>query len=160
MSIYRNSEGYADPTAGRALGKIVCEERRARRDADNSFRPLVYICSPFAGDTEANTIAARSYCAFAVERGSIPLAPHLLYPQFMNDAAPKERGLALRFGMILMDKCDEVWVFGSQMSNGMRSEYDRAMKKGYRIRYFTADCMELTREGASQLYGKEPSNDR
>ena len=121
MSIYRNSEGYADPTAGRALGKIAFEERRARRDA---------------------------------------LAPHLLFPQFMFDATPNERGLALRFGIILMDKCDEVWIFGSQLSTGMRAEHDRALKKGYRIRYFTADCMELTREGASQLYGKEPSNDR
>ena len=155
MSFYRNSEGYRDPTAGRALGNIVREERQTRKEAEKDYRPLVYICSPFAGDTTANVIAARNYCAFAVERGSIPLAPHLLYPQFMDDTNPKERDLALRFGIILMDRCDEIWIFGNRLSSGMRAEYDRALRKGYHIRYFTADCMELTGEGASQLYRKE-----
>lgn len=153
MSAYRNSEGYADPTAGSALGKIEREERRAKMAAEKVFRPLVYICSPFAGDTETNIIAARSYCAFAVERGCIPLAPHLLYPQFMDDDDPKERGLALRFGMILMDRCDEVWIFGNRLSPGMKAEFDRARRKGYHLRFFTTDCMELTTEGAAHLYG-------
>lgn len=31
--MYRNSEGYADPTAGAALAHIVYEERMARRQA-------------------------------------------------------------------------------------------------------------------------------
>ena len=154
--MYRNSEGYADPTAGRALGKIVREERLSRREAGKDYRPLVFICSPFTGDTNANVAAARAYCAYAVERGNIPIAPHLFYPQFMDDTNPKERDLALRFGTILMDKCDEVWIFGNRLSLGMRSEYERALRKGYRIRFFTADCMELTGEGAAQLYRKEP----
>ena len=31
--MYRNSEGYADPTAGAALAHIAYEERMARRQA-------------------------------------------------------------------------------------------------------------------------------
>ena len=46
-----NSEGYYDPTAYEALTKIVQEEKAAR------YRPLVYICSPYSGDTEGNTVA-------------------------------------------------------------------------------------------------------
>ena len=34
MNIYRNSEGYSDPTAGEALSNIFKEERNARRKAD------------------------------------------------------------------------------------------------------------------------------
>ena len=49
MGISRyNSEGYSDPTSHAALSGIRKEERAAKR----AYRPLVYICSPFAGDTE------------------------------------------------------------------------------------------------------------
>lgn len=153
MSAYRNSEGYADPTAGRALSNIAREERREKKAAGRLAHPLVYICSPYAGAIETNVIAAREYCAFAVERGCVPLAPHLLYPQFMDDSDPEERDLALLFGKILMGKCDEVWVFGNRLSTGMKTEHDHALRKGCRIRYFTVDCMELSREGALLLYG-------
>ena len=70
-----------------------------------------------------------------------------LFPLFLNDAIPAERMLGLSFGNIFMDKCDEVWIFGSEYSAGMQAEYDRAVKKGYRIRYFTTDCREVTGHG-------------
>lgn len=37
---------------------------------------------------------ARKFCRFALDIGAIPLAPHLLYPQFMDDENPEERYLA------------------------------------------------------------------
>ena len=80
----RNCEGYKDPTAYEALSALEREERRALR----AFRPIVYICSPYAGDIDRNTAAARKYSRFAVETGYIPIAPHLLFPQFMNDGDP------------------------------------------------------------------------
>ena len=47
MGISRyNSEGYSDPTSHAALSGIQKEEKAAKR----AYRPLVYICSPFAGD--------------------------------------------------------------------------------------------------------------
>jgi hypothetical protein len=105
--------------------------------------PLVYICSRYAGDIESNVLAARRYCRFAVESGYVPIAPHLLYPQFLSDEDPKERKLGLLFGNVLMDKCDEVWIFGAMLSSGMKAEYERAVRKGYKIRRFTADCKEV-----------------
>ena len=45
-----NSEGYYAPVVYEALTKIEREEREARRKA--AYRPLVYICSPYAGDAE------------------------------------------------------------------------------------------------------------
>ncbi|MEB3090404.1 hypothetical protein [Corynebacterium pseudotuberculosis] len=48
--------------------------------------PLVYICSPYSGDVEINVQLAHDFCARAVIRGGKnPLAPHLHYPQFMDD---------------------------------------------------------------------------
>lgn len=135
---YRNSEGYYDPTAGAALAQVKREEHR------KVYRPLVYICSRYSGDTECNTAAARNYCKYAVDHGCIPVASHLLYPQFLNDSDPAQRKLGLLFGKILMDKCDEVWVFGTEMSAGMIAECKRARRKGYRIRLFTTECREIT----------------
>ena len=108
----------------------------------NQDNPLVYICSPYAGDVAVNTAAAKRYCRFAVEQACIPIAPHLFFPQFMDDRIPEERELALRFGCALMDKCSEVWVFGSRISHGMASEIDCAHRSGIKVRYFTSDCLE------------------
>ena len=86
-----NSEGYHDPTVYEALSHIEKEEKAVRR----VYRPLVYICSPYAGDVKQNVNMARVYSRFAVKNTCIPLTPHLLYPQFMDDGSPAERELAL-----------------------------------------------------------------
>ena len=140
MSISRyNSEGYYDPTAYEALTNIEKEEQALR-----AFRPLVYICSPFSGDVEGNVKAAQRYSRFAVDIGFIPLAPHLLFPQFLNDNVLAERQLGLFFGDVLMSKCAEVWVFGKVISIGMEAGIKRAKWKNYRLRYFNEKCEELT----------------
>ena len=139
MSINKyNSERYFDPAAYEALSIIEKEERMLR-----AFRPIVYICSPFSGEVEKNIKAAQEYSRFAVDKGYIPIAPHLLFPQFLNDADPRERQLGLFFGNALMSKCSEVWVFGSRISAGMEAEINRAKWKNYRLRYFTENCEEV-----------------
>ena len=140
MSIDKfNSERYYDPTAYEALSAIEKEERALR-----AFRPIVYICSPYAGAVSKNVENARSYSRFAVDKGYIPVAPHLLFPQFLNDRNPRERQLGLFFGNALMSKCSEVWVFGTQITTGMEEEIKRARWKNYRLRYFNENCEEVT----------------
>ena len=121
-----------------AIKKVEQEQRSGR-----AFRPIVYICSPYAGDIAGNVDAARRYSRFAVDKGYIPIAPHLLYPQFLDDADPDERELGIFFGNAIMSKCSEVWVFGSRISAGMQAEIRRAKWKNYRLRYFTEDCQEV-----------------
>lgn len=121
----RNPEGYPDPTPHEALTKILREKK---------FMPLVYICSPYRGDTEINTRKAREYCRYALEQNAIPFAPHLLYPQFMDDEE-----LALFMGRVMLDKCAEVWVFGETISSGMKGEIDRARSKKKVIKYFNKE---------------------
>lgn len=140
MAEYKNAEGYADPTAFGAFCAIEKEEKALR-----AFRPIVYICSPYAGDVERNTAAARRYSRFAVDAGYIPIAPHLLFPQFLDDNKPKERELGLFFGNAILSKCAEMWVFGDLISEGMEVEIKRATWKGHRIRYFSETCEEVTR---------------
>lgn len=140
MGISRfNSEGYHDPTTYEALSEIRKEELAAKR----AYWPLVYICSPLAGDMDGNMEKARRYCKFAVRSGTIPLAPHLLFPQFMDDTKHDERALAMFMNMVLLGKCDQLWVFGKTMSEGMAAEIGKAEKRGMVIRYFTESMKEV-----------------
>jgi hypothetical protein len=132
---YHNSEGYPDPTAGQALAQIAREER--------AYKPLVYIASPFAGDTTGNIERAKSYCRFAVGKGCIPLAPHLHYPRFLDDGNKQERELGLFAALILLTKCDALWVFGDAVTEGMSREIAKAEKRGMPIRYFNNKLEEV-----------------
>jgi hypothetical protein len=131
-----NHEHYPDPTACAALTRI---EQAARK----TFRPCVFICSPFAGDTERNVERARRYCRFAVSSGYIPIAPHVYFPQFMDDDDQEQRDLGLFMGMVLMSRCKELWVFGSTVSRGMAVEIEKATQRGVPIRYFNTCCEEV-----------------
>ena len=133
-----NSEGYYDPTVHDALMKVEREERAARAAA--AYRPLVYICSPYAGDIERNTYRARAFSRFAVEKKYIPIAPHLLCPQYLDEET--ERWLGLKMGIVFMGKCEEIWVFGEVISEGMAAEIERAKRMRKKIRYFTDDLKE------------------
>ena len=128
---YFNSEHYPDPTPYEAVKSMEKELFK--------YRPIVFICSPYAGDIDVNTENARRYCRMAVNSGYIPIAPHLLFPQFMNDDIPRERELAMFFGNVLMSKCAEVWVCGDKISSGMEEEIRRAERKNYKIRYFNKE---------------------
>lgn len=129
---YFNSEGYRSPTEYEALKRLQCEEKRKK------YRPLVYICSPFSkGGISENIINARRYCRYALEQHCIPFAPHLLFPQFMNDSIKEERELAMLMNRVFLSKCDEIWVFGSVASSGMKREIRWAKRRKMNIRYIS-----------------------
>lgn len=139
-----NAEGYPDPTAYNALSAIERDERA------KPYLPLVYIASPFAGDMERNLERARGYCRLAVSKGCIPLAPHLLYPQFMDDETSETRELGIFFALVLLGKCDEIWVFGERISEGMSREIAKAERRGISVRYWNSRCEEVRVNGASR----------
>lgn len=137
--MYKNSEGYADPTAGSAMSQIMKEYRREQKQryADKNRRK-VYVASKYAGDVDANVAAAITYCRRVVDEGHMPVASHLLYPQILNDNVPRERELGLLFGLALLRMCDEVWVFGT-ISPGVAQEIDEARRLKKQIRYFDGE---------------------
>ena len=75
--------------------------------------------------------------------GAIPLAPHLLFPQFMDDTDSDERALAMFMNMVLLGKCDQLWVFGKNISEGMAAEIGKAEKRGMVTRYFNESMKEV-----------------
>lgn len=127
-----NGSGYYDPTAYQALKKL-------------NYLPIIYICSPFSGNEIVNIDLTRKYSRFALEKGTIPIAPHLLFPQFMNDIDVGERQHIMRMNLILLSRCEELWVFGDKFSKGMRQEIYRAKSRNMIIRWFSQDFQEVTR---------------
>ncbi|WP_308682429.1 DUF4406 domain-containing protein [Stomatobaculum longum] len=111
----------------------------SNKPKDRTYRSLVYICSPLSGDVEANTERARAFCRFALEQGQILLAPHLLFPQFMDDDDAAERELAIFMDVVLLGKCNELWV----VSAGMQAEIDVAKKRRQPIRWFNSEFQEV-----------------
>lgn len=138
-----NGSGYFDPTAYAALKRI--ERERKQR---NNYRPRVFICSPYERDDGTNASNAKEYCRFAIREGYSPYCPHLFFDQLLNDEDPIEQDLGLRMGMIFLDCCSQVWVFGEDITEGMAKEMNRAMRYSKPLRFFSKDCKEVDRGNA------------
>ena len=80
-----------------------------------------------------NTEMARRYCRYAVDQGCIPLAPHLLLPQFLSEET--ERDLAISIDLRFLSLCQELWVCGSELSEGMQRELEQATLAGMPVRF-------------------------
>jgi hypothetical protein len=127
MMPFCNPEGYADPTAYHALRAI-----------QNGYRTIVYICSP-----PADQAAIRRYCRFAVERSCLPIAPHILLPQYFDADDPDEHEEMTHQALILLSKCKEIWCFGDCITGCMRRELDKAAAREIPVRYFDEDCKDV-----------------
>lgn len=130
---YTNAEGYADPVPYQAINNMDKKQKR--------YRPIVYICSAFSGDVEGSVKKARAYSRFAVDQGAIPIAPHLLLPQYMDEKS--ERELAMFMDIAILSRCKEIWVFGIHTA-GMQEEINYAVRKNMTIKYFSEDMKEET----------------
>lgn len=102
---------------------------------------LIYVASPYAGDVEQNTEFAKEACRFVMEEGHAFFAPHLLYPRVLDDDEPADRQYALAMGRSFLPKCDELWVFGKNISAGMREEINEAKQLYMHIRYVSQQEM-------------------
>ena len=101
-------------------------------------RKLVYIASPYAGDVQENILAAQNACRYAMAQGAVPIAVHLMYPQFLDDSSPEDREAGLQMGIRVLKACDELWLCGDRISAGMQRELDAAARLGIPIRQISS----------------------
>ena len=106
----------------------------------------IFICSPYQGNIEENKKKAVTYARITVMSGDIPIVPHLYFPAFLDEKIPNERMTGIAMGLELMDMCDEVYVFGFDITEGMKFELEHAreMKKPVRLydRNFEQICVK------------------
>ena len=96
---------------------------------------LIFVSSQYRGDVEKNTEKAKEYCKYILDQGHTPFAPHLLYPQLLNDNDHDERARGLLCGIDILLRCNEVWVFGDKITEGMQFEIDYAELYGIPVMY-------------------------
>lgn len=112
-------------------------------DVADEYYPLVYVCSPYRGNIDENVKNARVYSRFTFDKKNIPITPHLLYPQFLNDEDLFERNIAIhKINYVLIGLCKEMWVFGDVITDGMKKEIAIAQKRKMQVRYFNHDLKE------------------
>lgn len=93
----------------------------------------VYICAPLGGDVEGNIGKARQYARYALMCGAAPIVPHF-YALCLDDGIPGERELGMAAGVSLLWLCDELWVFGDRVTEGMASEIRFGQSLNIRIK--------------------------
>ncbi|HEM6178989.1 TPA: hypothetical protein U2D36_000802 [Streptococcus suis] len=123
--------------------------KRVMKEKQESFKPLIYICAPYRGDVAKNIEDAIRYAEFAYQQGNVPITPHLFFP-FLNEEKEEHRQDALAMDLILLGKCQEVWVFGSEITEGMQVELAVSKRRRQTIRYFSKDCKEVQHENRSR----------
>mgnify|MGYP000034032761 CR=1 FL=1 len=95
---------------------------------------MTIIESPFAGDVPRNRIYALRCMNNALSRGEVPFAPHLLYPQLLDDSKADERQKGIECGYKYWDFAQTIrFHLDYGWSPGMSEAFERAVERGYNI---------------------------
>lgn len=93
----------------------------------------VYICAPLGGDVAGNLENAKRYSEYALRCGAAPVTPHF-YALCLDDSVPAEREMGIVAGLSLLWFCDEVWVFGDEITEGMANEIKLARNLNIKVK--------------------------
>ena len=94
----------------------------------------VYICAPLGGDVESNLERVKRYTRYALMCGTAPVVPHF-YALCLDDNDQKEREIGLAAGLGMLWFCDELWVFGQNITEGMKQELQFCKHLNIKTRY-------------------------
>lgn len=92
---------------------------------------LLYVCSPYRGDTKRNKEYARKLTRAALDNGFIPVTVHLYLTEAADDTNPEERVRGMAAGMKILENCKYILIgdrYG--ISEGMKAEMTFAAVKG------------------------------
>lgn len=110
------------------------------------MKRVAYICSPYRGlDVKKNVEMAKKYCKFVSLIGLIPFCPHLYFTQFLDDNVPEERELAFSMNYDFLKHCDFLCIFGDKITEGMKSEIDKAIEYDVPVLYFDKIIQEVVK---------------
>lgn len=92
---------------------------------------LLYVCSPYRGDTKRNKEYARKLTRAVLDNGFIPVTVHLYLTEATDDTNPEERVRGMAAGMKILENCKYILIgdrYG--ISEGMKAEMTFAAVKG------------------------------
>lgn len=92
---------------------------------------LLYVCSPYRGDTKRNKEYARKLTRAALDNGFIPVTVHLYLTEATDDTNQEERVRGMAAGMKILENCKYILIgdrYG--ISEGMKAEMTFTAVKG------------------------------
>lgn len=104
---------------------------------------LVYLAHRLAGDIEANLRSARVIryrLRKEYEHTHCIIAPWISEAEQFDDADPGQRERGLQRCLEVISRCDELWLTGPLVSEGMQRERDFAEAFGIRVVDMTDQC--------------------
>ena len=91
---------------------------------------MIYVASPYRGDVKKNMAFAKEACKYVLSEGNNFYCPHLFLTDILDDDIQIERDIGIALGKDTMLRCDELWVFGDRISEGMLGEIEFARNNG------------------------------
>ena len=92
---------------------------------------LLYVCSPYRGDTKRNKEYARKLTRAAINNGFVPVTVHLYLTEVTDDQNPEERSRGMAAGMKILENCKYILIGNRYgISDGMKAELTFAAVKG------------------------------
>lgn len=148
------------------------EERKEAEEPEEQGAKVkkVFICSPFRPDGETdeeqdadlvrNISLAWHAARYAMVKGCIPYAPHLYFPQFLSDSDNSERRTGIQAGLFWLKECDELWIIGEKVTEGMEREIEQAEEWGIPVKQVVdritgEDRLLCDIFGVEKIYGSE-----
>lgn len=71
---------------------------------------LLYVCSPYRGDTKRNKEYARRLTRAAINNGFVPVTVHLYLTEVTDDQNPEERSRGMAAGMKILENCKYILI--------------------------------------------------
>lgn len=71
---------------------------------------LLYVCSPYRGDTKRNKEYARKLTRAAINNGFVPVTVHLYLTEVTDDQNPEERSRGMAAGMKILENCKYILI--------------------------------------------------
>lgn len=68
-------------------------------------RTFAYICAPYNATREFPSEKTKEYCRTLLELGYLPVAPNMMFSQFMKDTVPQEREARRDMAQSLLRRC-------------------------------------------------------
>ena len=83
---------------------------------------IVFVCSPYSGEVDKNVIVSRQICQLAFDCNCHPFAPHLIYPDILDDSNDEDRKKGIDSGIAIMSLCSVIFQLDVELTRGMKEE--------------------------------------
>jgi len=100
-------------------------------------KPTAKLPMVFTAQSKKRYYCRDAVCEFVFNQGALPINPFRLYGYFLADRV--QRDLVRQANNNLVRLCEQLWVFGNTIADGVLFEIEYARKLNKPIQFFSID---------------------